>query len=52
MKVLMLNGSAHQKGCTYTALTEIGRELEKEGISYEIFQLGGQPIRDCIGCRK
>ena len=52
MKVLMLNGSAHQKGCTYTALTEIGRELEKEGISYEIFQLGGQPIRDCIGCRQ
>ncbi len=50
MKVLMLNGSANAKGNTYTSLLEIGKQLEKEGISYEIFQLGGAPIRDCIGC--
>lgn len=50
MKVLMLNGSAHQKGCTYTALTEIGKVLEQAGIEVEIFQLGGAPQRDCIGC--
>ena len=24
MKVLMLNGSCNPKGCTYTALTEVG----------------------------
>ncbi len=50
MKVLMLNGSARPNGNTNLALTEIGKELEKEGIEYEIFQLGGGPVRDCIGC--
>lgn len=50
MKVLMLNGSARLNGNTYTALEEIGKQLEKEGIGYEIFQLGGDPVRDCIGC--
>ena len=50
MKVLLLNGSANQKGCTYTALEEIGRTLQTEGIDYEIFQIGGKPVRDCIGC--
>ncbi len=52
MKVLMLNGSAHQKGNTYDALEEIGKTLEQEGIDYEIFQMGGGPVRDCIGCGK
>lgn len=50
MKVLMLNGSAKMEGNTYTALEEVGKQLEKEGIQYEIFQLGGDPVRDCIGC--
>lgn len=50
MKVLMLNGSAKANGNTYTALNEIGKQLNAEGIDYEIFQIGGNPIRDCIGC--
>ena len=50
MKVLMLNGSAKPQGNTYLSLLEVGKELEKLGIEYEIFQLGGDPIRDCIGC--
>ena len=50
MKVLMLNGSAHVNGTTATALEEIGKVLEQEGMEYEIFQIGGGPIRDCIGC--
>ncbi len=50
MKVLMLNGSPKQNGNTNRALTEVGMQLEKEGIGYEIFQLGADPIRDCIGC--
>ena len=50
MKVLMLNGSAKPNGNTYTALLEVGKQLEKEGISYEIFQMGGDSVRDCIGC--
>lgn len=52
MKVLMLNGSPKENGNTYTALTEVGKQLEKEGIGYEIMQLGGKPVRDCIGCRQ
>lgn len=50
MKVLMLNGSAKPNGNTYTALLEVGKQLEKEGISVEIFQMGGDAVRDCIGC--
>ncbi len=50
MKVLMLNGSAKAKGNTNRALVEIGEELKKAGIDYEIFQIGPKPIRDCIGC--
>lgn len=50
MKVLMLNGSAKTNGNTYDALSEIGMQLEKEGIEYEIFNIGGGTIRDCIGC--
>lgn len=50
MKVLMLNGSPKANGNTNAALLEVGRTLENEGISYEIFQMGGKPVRDCIGC--
>lgn len=50
MKVLMLNGSSKANGNTYQALSEIGMQLEKEGIAFEIFQIGGEPVRDCIGC--
>ncbi len=50
MKVLMLNGSPKERGNTGLALEEIGKQLEKEGIEYEVFQLGGAPVRDCIGC--
>ena len=50
MKVLMLNGSPKENGNTYNVLLEIGKQLEKEGIDYEIFQIGGKPVRDCIGC--
>lgn len=52
MKVLMLNGSSNAKGCTYTALSEIGKVLNDENIDFEIFQMGAKPVRDCIGCNK
>ena len=51
MKVLLVNGSAHRNGCTYTALEEISIVLNKEGIETEIFQLGNPEIRDCSGCQ-
>lgn len=50
MKVLMLNGSPKANGNTYTALLEIGKQLNKENIEYGIVQIGGAPMRDCIGC--
>ena len=51
MKVLMLNGSPRAEGNTYTALAEIGRQLNKEGIDYEIVQIGSGPVRDCTACQ-
>lgn len=50
MKVLMLNGSSHINGTTMAALTEVGKAIEEDGIEYEIFQIGGGPVADCLGC--
>lgn len=50
MKVLLVNGSPHEKGCTYTALQEIANTLNRQGVRVEIFQLGARPISGCIGC--
>lgn len=52
MKALLVNGSPHEKGCTYTALLEVAKTLEKEGIQTEIFWIGIKPISGCIGCGK
>ncbi len=51
MKVLLVNGSSHRNGCTYTALEEAAIALNKEDIDTEIFQLGNPEIRDCCGCQ-
>jgi len=51
MKVLLLNGSAHRNGCTFTALDEVARALKNNGIDTEIYQLGNPEIRDCCGCQ-
>ena len=50
MKVLLINGSAHQKGCTYTALKEVAGILEQEGIETEFLWIGAKPVAGCIGC--
>lgn len=50
MKVLLINGSPHQKGCTYTALAEVARELEAQGVDSDIFWIGSAPVGGCIGC--
>ena len=49
MKVLLVNGSS-RKECTYTALSKVAESLNEEGIDTEIINIGGTPIRDCIGC--
>lgn len=50
MKVLLVNGSPHREGCTYTALKEVAGELEKNGVETEIMWLGVDAIAGCIGC--
>ena len=50
MKVLLVNGSPHAQGCTYTALCEVAAALEKQGIETELFQVGTKPISGCLGC--
>ena len=52
MKVLLVNGSPHDKGCTYTALEEITKTLNAEGIDTKIFQIGKKAISGCIACGK
>ena len=52
MKVLLLNGSPHMKGCTYTALMEIAQTLEKHEIQWELVQIGSQTVPGCLGCGK
>ncbi len=50
MKVLLVNSSPRQNGCTYTALKEAADRLEKHGIETEIFQLGKAPVAGCVAC--
>ena len=51
-KVLMINGSPHEFGCTYTALKEVAETLEKNGVETEILYLGTKPVAGCIACGK
>lgn len=50
MKVILVNGSPHEKGCTYTALAEVASALEQEGIETDIFWIGTKAIAGCIAC--
>lgn len=50
MNVLMINGSPHSNGCTFTALDEMRKVFEENGIESEIVQVGHMDIRGCIAC--
>lgn len=50
MKVLLVNGGPHKDGCTYTALTEVTKTLNEDGIETEIFWIKNKPISGCIAC--
>lgn len=52
MKVLLINGSPHQKGCTFTALEEVENSLRNNNIETEMVWIGSQPIPGCIACGK
>lgn len=50
MKVLVINGSPHQAGCTDRALREVEKTLQEEGIETIRLNLGNKDIRGCIAC--
>lgn len=50
MKVLLLNGSPHREGCTYTALTQVADILVQEGVEAEILHVATGQVRGCIAC--
>lgn len=50
MKVLLINGSPHKAGCTFTGLSEVAKSLEAEGVDTEIAWIGLDPIRGCTAC--
>ena len=51
-RILLINGSPHEKGCTYTALMEVRKGLEEWGIESELYWIGNKPIAGCIACGK
>ena len=51
MKVLVINGSPHPKGCTARALEEVMRTLNTEGVETELMEIGSREIRGCTACR-
>ena len=52
MKVIAFNGSARKDGNTAILINYVLKELEKEGIETELYQLAGKKIHGCIACRK
>lgn len=50
MKVLIVNGSPHKEGCTYTALKEVEGVLNDNGIDTQWVWIGNQAIHGCIAC--
>ena len=52
MNVLLVNGSPHEKGCVYTALSEVANTLQENDIETTIFHIGTKSVRGCIACGK
>ena len=49
-KVLFINGSPNEHGCTATAMEETIRVLKENGIETETLWLGKKPMADCVAC--
>ena len=50
MKVILVNGSPRENGCTSVALKEVAASLEKNGVQTEIFWIGAKAVQGCTGC--
>ena len=51
-KALLINGSPHEHGCTYTALKELANTLNANDVETEIVWIGTKPVPGCVACRK
>lgn len=51
-KVLLINGSPHKEGCTCTALREVEKTLNENGVETELFWIGTTPVPGCIACNR
>lgn len=51
-KVLLINGSPNEHGCTDVALQEVADTLKKNGVESELLWLGKKPMQDCVACFK
>ena len=49
-KVVLINGSSHEHGCTYRALLEVKNQLLENGIDSDVVFLGNRPLADCSDC--
>ena len=49
-KVLLINGSPRENGNTFTALSEVAKTLNSEGIDTEIISIGKKAVQGCIAC--
>ena len=45
MKVLLINGSPRENGNTFTALSEVAKTLNSEGIDTEIISIGKMAVQ-------
>ncbi len=52
MKALLINGSPHRRGCTYTALGGVETGLQELGVQADIMWLGTSAISGCLSCGK
>ena len=52
MKVLLVNGSPRERGCTHEALCAVADVLHEEGVETQLLWLGNKPVQDCIACGK
>lgn len=49
-KALLINGSPHREGCTFTALAELQKALDGAGVAGDLLWLGTKPMQDCTSC--
>lgn len=50
MKVIMINGSPHENGTTFRALSEVAKELNANGVETEIITVGNKKVVGCDVC--